>query len=257
MKCDRAMAMLAALTLAACASEGDLGRYKPTEVDHVRALFDGGRTEIDLPDSTLGLTEDEKTLRSLAVTLTLDKGDLDDQMTVEAWWDALRGAAPKPAVYYQRLKDTHADAPHSMLSAFTAHVQVDVARIERFASQSGTVRKADAERLAAVRGVAHAGTFRRGALIGRATDVIYRIGENGRVIDGAIEYLGRQIDAYRYALVRARLEVPEPSQIEAIGREIGRMETQLAGLRKQSDRHAEIVENFFGGTQMGMIAGRT
>lgn len=238
--------VLAGLVLTACAGEADFGRYRADEIDHVTSFVHNFANLRKSQKSSIALTEDEKLLRASSQVLAASKPDLAVSMDVSGWLASLSGQEPDPEIYYEQLQVIYQDSSDALLNALSGHVHDDNALIDSFASQSVKVTKADTERLAAVQKEAEHGSLNRNTLISHATDVVFRVNENGEVMEAAVTHLDNRLAAYKYALTRARMEIPERDKLAVIEKAIGGLDKRLAGLRGDIARHSAIVRGFFG-----------
>jgi len=223
---------LTAVSLMACAGQGDLGRAKPGELSFVKEL--GSQlTAMVKPDPENGLpmTAEEYQLRTLA-------GNINRSLDGPAsnFFESLSVLKPGDAgdkAYYQRLLRLHSQSGVSLLNAFGNDVMRDVTMVDQFAGLSIAVTGADALRLSLVREAMSANS----AAFSDAVDVVLRVEDNGNVMDQTVDLLDQRLVEYRVALEQAAFDIPERNLIATIAEVLNLLNESVKGIKEDAARH--------------------
>jgi hypothetical protein len=237
-----ACAAMAAIMLSGCAQDPDLGRYRPTALERVRAAF--GDEE---QSAALALTDSEAELRRMSANLMSPRPAPEKHR----FWpvDMASGGTQVPANldYYMRLRAQHPTSPDALVNALGDDIEADTVQMDLFSSICEQVVAADGERADDLLG--HPANRAVVDLDGPGSfaAVRARLGENGRIIDATATVLAQRLVSYRTALAHARLDAPVHDRLDAIADAIRRMDDRLAAIDRSAVRHEAMEDALAGG----------
>jgi hypothetical protein len=206
---------LAVLALLFSGCYGDFGRPRPSYFGDNRAWWMG--TEAALSAGTVPsvfpLTDDEILMRDLAFNLIMPPYD-------RARWDALlreffRSGIVPPfgppgarTIYGTRLFARWFPSAAARYAQLTDDIRNDVVRLDSFTIPALTVLDLDRKR---AKSLEYVSTL----VVGEPVNAGRRIAENALIVDWVRRCLGERAAAYRFALERLVIAMPEPASVEA------------------------------------------
>ncbi|WP_439573073.1 hypothetical protein [Phreatobacter sp.] len=217
------LAGLAAMTLAGCAPQGDLGRPAPNVLnDEIMPwLGDHAARQRGEPVSGYAMTDAERELRQLGYGLMMPTHPLDRW---NQFWAELRRTRigdpvaydPDPRGYCRTLAREAYRSSTSRFVRMTDDMRADRQRIRPFCAKAVQVAEADRVRAGALGYIPDLSPVE----VRSARD---RIAENRMIVRWVRHGLDQHAEAYRCALHTQIVATPEPQAVMA--------ERELAGLR--------------------------
>lgn len=241
---SRALAFCAALTLAACARQGDLGRDSPdTGWAKLADLATGG-------DQELVHTPAEQDLRARASNLGTEPSAINHDFLTRVSRSFEKDVPVAPSlVYYSKLRAVHSTGLVSLVNTIGDDVQIDTVRLAQFNNICDEVNNTDALRAEGLIGAPSAKTTIASEDPAAFRDARARLIENGEVIDNVFATMEARLVSYRTALAHARLDGDGTVDMDAVAAAILGLDHELTRLDHAARRHQEIQLSLISGTK--------
>lgn len=231
------LAALVALLVSACAQDPDFGRYRPTPLERLNAVFSG----MEKIDPALPLTNDEIELHRISDNLVSERPVRESGYRfVLPDMKGSTNVAPPSSGYYMRLRERHPTSPSALINALSDDVLADTVMMDQLAPICAGINEADQSRADALVGAPSAATAIALEKPAAFANVRTRLEDNGRLIDITAAALARRLVSYRTALAHARLDAPEAESLATAADAIRWMEESLTLLEREAVRHQSI-----------------
>ena len=226
------VAVLAAVLLSACVSQGDFGRIEPSNINRYLGYDVYGHVPgfAGIRESVVPLTADESEMRARAYTLVYRNAHTQ---TNDHWTEPNRfisnsfpsGEFPNAKAYSQTLAAARFRSPEARSNAIGDDIRADLAGIDAFQRAALSVYAADATRLLDLDRVATSDK------VGQSVSV--RIAQNRQIVEQTLVALTEKIAGYELALgdvivigaLNSRAGAAQ--ELENIKRRFARLEAEL------------------------------
>ncbi|MDO8289743.1 MAG: hypothetical protein Q7T44_11040 [Parvibaculum sp.] len=242
---SRALAFCAALMLAACVRQGDLGRDSPDTGWAKLANLAAGSGE-----QALVQTPAEQDLRAVATAISAAPSATEpDFLTRVSRSFEKDGSVAPSLVYYTKLRAAHPTSLVSLVNTIGDDVQIDTVRLAQFSNICDEVNSTDAVRAESLIGAPSAKTTIASEDPVAFRGVRMRLIENGQVMDNTFAMMEARLVSYRTALAHARLDSDGTVDMDVVAAAITRLDDELTRLDHAARRHQAIQLSLISGTE--------